>query len=532
VNKKHQRTTFVYLSKELNLHPYKFMIKIVFALICISQFLTAAPKERTLYNSLDPNSILQHFAFYELYPDTAEGKLALDRAYFLLAGDKISSKPHFFTINPETLKSLISLINKQPLEQTPELSKDEIEIIKVLGERLHNRTLRGYRALSESEVLALPTEEIDLARGLFLSQMSPANESEWNKMQTYEATLDLMALQILAKMGPSPTPEEKIAAINRFIFEEMSFRFPPHSAYAKDIDLYTFLPSVLDSRRGVCLGVSILYICIAQRLDLPLEMVTPPGHIYVRYKSPEGTEINIETTARGIHLDSDTYLGINTRSLQQRNIKEVIGLAHFNHASVYWSRNDYQKALDSYLIAQKYLPNDYLLKELMAYNYLLIGNVEKGEQLLKEIAPYLPDHVVSKETVAEDYLTGKVDAEGIRIAFMHVDETRKSLLEKRKALEELLEKFPHFRSGLSQLAVTMLQLYRAGEALEILKKYHLLDPNDPSVEYYISALYGERCDYNQSWKHLQQAELLVEKRQHKPKVLIKLRKELAMRCPE
>ena len=81
-------------------------------------------------------------------------------------------------------------------------------------------------------------------------------------------------------------------------FLRACFRFPPHSLYAKDIDVYTFLPSVLDSRRGVCLGVSILYLCLAQRLDLPLEAMTPPGHIYVRY----GEDLNIETTARGIDV--------------------------------------------------------------------------------------------------------------------------------------------------------------------------------------------------------------------------------------
>src|SRR5665647_1570782 len=105
-----------------------------------------------------------------------------------------------------------------------------------------------------------------------------------------------MALQILARLPPKASPQQKILKINELIFDEMRFRFPPHSLYAKDIDVYTFLPSVLDSHRGVCLGVSILYLCIAQRLDLNLEMITPPGHIYVRYRTTDQT-INIETTA-------------------------------------------------------------------------------------------------------------------------------------------------------------------------------------------------------------------------------------------
>ena len=156
----------------------------------------------------------------------------------------------------------------------------------------------------------------------------------------------------------------------------MQFRFPPHSLYAKDIDLYTFLPSVLDSRKGVCLGVSILYLCLAQRIDLPLEIITPPGHIYVRYRNKESIT-NIETTARGINLPSDTYLGINTRKLMQRTIKEVIGMAFVNQASAVWGKEDYLTTVSLYEKSALYLPDDPLLKMFLGFNYLFIGKKRK-----------------------------------------------------------------------------------------------------------------------------------------------------------
>jgi predicted Zn-dependent protease len=45
-----------------------------------------------------------------------------------------------------------------------------------------------------------------------------------------------------------------------------------------------------------------------------------------------------------------------------------------------------------------------------------------------------------------------------------------------------------------QMATTYLQLGRAGEAREILQKYHDLDPTDPTVEYYLSIVCAERHD--------------------------------------
>lgn len=489
-------------------------------------------KLRTLYNSLDPRSIAQHLAFYELYPHAAEGQRALQDAYRLFAGaddapaDNIALPASLVS----SIHSIVGLINKNPNENIINLDDRELEVINKLAERLKNRQLAGYQAISEEVILKLPPNQIDLSRGILLTQLG--NDSDaMRKIQSYEAAIDLMALQILTRISMQDPPSKKIRAINHFIFEEMGFRFPPHSSYAKDVDLYTFLPSVLDSRRGVCLGVSILYICLAQRLNLELQMVTPPGHIFVRWG--QGDEvINIETTARGVHLPDEKYLGVDTRSLEQRNIKEVIGLAHFNQASVFWERKQHDKALASYAKAKPYLPEDRLLIELMGFNHLLIGEKEKGTQLLKQIVDHVPDHAVCKETISDDFLNGVVDIDGIQAVFLHVDEQRDSIIAKRKALEAALLKYPKFREGLFSLAGTWLQLHRTGEALQALCRYHEIDPNHATVEYYLSAIYAERLDFNNAWKHFRIAEKIVKKRNHNPEAILELRQELARQCPE
>lgn len=493
----------------------------------------AVPSEaklNTLYNRLDPLSVSQHLAFYELYGSHPLGQQALKDAWLLLCGPQ-SDQQHFsFNVIPSSnsaITTLVTIVNK-PIDQEVFLLEGEAKqaLIK-LSSRLSHYSLRGHHLWSEKEVLGLPLEEIDVARGLFLSQFG----SDRQKIESYEAIIDLMALQILAHLPKNPTPEEKIIAINRFIFDEMGFRFPPHSLYAKDIDLYTFLPSVLDSRRGVCLGVSILYICIAQRLALPLEMITPPGHIYVRYRT-EKKEINIETTARGIHIDSKEYLSVNHRSLQKRTIKEVIGMAHFNQASVYWQNGEFEKALQAYQKAEPYMQNDPLLKEFMGFILLLTGHREKGEKMLQEIKDFVPEYAIVKNTMAEDYLEGYVDAKGIAAIFTRVDEDRQSILAKKQILEETLKRYPRFRSGILSLAVTWLQLHRMGEALDLLLHLQALDRSDPEVHYYLAVLYSHRHDYPHAWHHLQQAETITTAHQHFPETLKELRRELLTCCPE
>lgn len=514
----------------MNKLPTILLISISFLVTSLWGAEPSQQKLQTLYNSLDPQSVAQHLAFFQLYGTTKQGKEAIHHAWSLFSpsSQSISLTSEDLSFLPSLIPAIVAMVNKQPHETVPTLTEEEINGINRLAAHLPNRQLKGHQILSEKDLLQLPAHEIDLARGLFLSQMG---EQSLQKIQSYEALLDLMALQILARVSMDAAPQKKIRTINNFIFDEMGFRFPPRSLFANDVDIYTFLPSVLDAQRGVCLGVSILYISLAQRLNLPLEMVTPPGHIYVRYRSGEET-INIETTARGVNMDSKVYLGINTRSLQMRDIKQVIGCAYMNEAAVYWQKKDYEKALNIYLKAQNYLPEDDLLTEFLGYVTLFTGNETEGRRLLSQIKDSFPAEAVVKGTMVEDYLSGAADAEGIKTIFQHVDEKRESVLEKQKLLQETVQRCPGFRAAWFHLAITWLQLHRTSEALRILEKYAKMDPNDPEANYYLANLHASRLDYNQAWSYLHRAEAIVHAREHNPEALKEMRRQLTLLNPE
>ena len=487
-------------------------------ILFLPAMLFSAPSSNltTLYNSLDRYSIAQLFAFYHLYPDTSQGKQALSDAWELMHHHRTEKKylEGDLVLPAMEIDSIIALVNKQPFETATLLDEEQLSLIENISDHLSNRKLKGFSVWDKNALIALPSKEIDLSHALLLYQF----EDDPLQVRQYEASLDLIALQILARLPINASHDEKIRAINHFIFHEKRFRFPPHSLWAKDIDLYTFLPSVLDSRLGVCLGVSILYISIAQRLDLPLEIITPPGHIFIRYNTGKST-LNIETTARGIHLPDKVYLGINTRKLQQRTLKEVIGLAFINQAAVTWQKDDHETTVELYEKALPYMPNDPLLKMFLGYNYLFVGRTKEGRKLLEEIRDITFDYSVSKEVTPADFLDGKVSAEGIKAIFSHVDETRKSILDKQKELQDILKKSPHFRDGLLQLAITYLQLGRGQEAYETLSRYHTFDPTNPVVEYYLAIVCLNRFHYEEAWNHLKKAQTLTTKRDHHPHCL-------------
>ena len=495
-------------------------MKFFLLLICFSLF----SDRIAVYHSLDQTSISELFAFYQLYPESEEGKASLHKVWDLLNKHRKTTETSDSFVLPELdIHSIINLVNRKPMESPSHLSPENLRHLSHLTSHLGNRKLKGYHIWTEKETRALPNEEIDLARALLLAQY----KDDRLKIEQYEATLDVMAIQILARLQPGATEREKVHAINHFIFHEMAFRFPPQSLFAKEIDYYTMLPSVIDNRKGVCLGVSILYLCLAERLDLPLTIITPPGHIFLRHK-----ELTIETTARGIHVPNERYLGVNTRSLPERTMKEVVGMAFVNQASIALQNHEYQIAADLYEKAEPYMPEDDLLKMLLGITYVITGKTDEGKNLFTQIAGKIDDHAVSADSLPLDYLAGNIDAEGIALAFESVDEGREAIIKKQKELSEKLKTYPKFRAGLLHLATTYMQLARHGEALEILNKYHAIDSADPTVEYYLAALSLERFDFKKAWNHYQNAYKTTAARNHAPQALKSLHRQLKLTYPQ
>src|SRR6185437_8148287 len=96
-----------------------------------------------LFSSLDPLSVSEHFAFYELYPETPEGKQALARAWQLLNQSHVELKKEL-TLPPLDIQALISLITRQPFDPPVTLSEEQLQTIETIGSHLKNRQLKGH----------------------------------------------------------------------------------------------------------------------------------------------------------------------------------------------------------------------------------------------------------------------------------------------------------------------------------------------------------------------------------------------------
>lgn len=98
------------------------------------------------------------------------------------------------------------------------------------------------------------------------------------------------------------TGGDTIDNMNAVVFTEMGF--------AREIEstdpAFLLLPSVVKARRGGCVGLSALYLVLAERLGVPLAGVMVPGHFFVRALAPASR--NVELLRRGESMPDDWYL--------------------------------------------------------------------------------------------------------------------------------------------------------------------------------------------------------------------------------
>lgn len=508
---------------------YLRLILFIIPIIPLHSESTADSAIHASYHTIPENDISKLLAFYQLYPDTIYGDRALHSAWENLQKHRTEKIPITSGIDLPSIDidTMIQFLSETSTVTQNFLDSHQIELLEKISDHLMNRKLKGYKVWKKEELILLDPEEIDISRAILLHELE-----DIHTIRQYEVFLDGMALQILATLPLSATAIDKIHALNHWIFYERQFRFPPHSLWPKDIDSYTLLAQVIDNRQGVCLGVSILYLCLAQRLGVSLQIFTPPGHIYLSYMDDKQT-INIETTARGRNVPTRNYLSSNIRLLQKRSLMEVVGMVFINQGSKFLRLQEYTKAIEFYDKAIVYLPNDPVVKELLGFTLLFTKNRQKEAiDLLTSLSNNSNPALIYQNSLAKDYLENRIDLEGVKILWLPVKEDCESILEKNIKLKKLVEKFPITREGLFHLAISYLQLSNTIEAEKILLKYSTIAPGHPTVHYYLSVLAKKHMNLPSAWKQYRIAASIIESSNGNRYFLENLYKELQSLLPE
>lgn len=91
-----------------------------------------------------------------------------------------------------------------------------------------------------------------------------------------------MAQEVRARIGLRSSGEETVNALNRYLFVEQGFKGNTTNYYETD---NSYLNRVMDRRVGIPISLSVVYLLIGHRLNLPVLGIGMPGHFLVKYES-------------------------------------------------------------------------------------------------------------------------------------------------------------------------------------------------------------------------------------------------------
>lgn len=124
--------------------------------------------------------------------------------------------------------------------------------------------------------------------------------------------IDEVVVKIKALAGPKPDDKVLLTAIRRFIYESGEWNDNRPFAYDLKDPLGTrmenrLLSKYLDTRRGNCVSMPILYLILADRLGFEMSLSTAPAHVLLKYRPKGlGMTLNLEATS-GAYVARDAH---------------------------------------------------------------------------------------------------------------------------------------------------------------------------------------------------------------------------------
>ena len=120
--------------------------------------------------------------------------------------------------------------------------------------------------------------DIDLEEGSFLIAKQAYPNVD---MHIYSDLLNFFAAEFQSRLDSSDSPEEIAAIIGNYFTHEKGFSGSEADYYNTDNH---YINKVIETKRGVPIALSVIYILVLRRLNFPVQGIGMPGHFIVRYE--------------------------------------------------------------------------------------------------------------------------------------------------------------------------------------------------------------------------------------------------------
>ncbi|MDE0736227.1 MAG: trypsin-like peptidase domain-containing protein, partial [Pirellulaceae bacterium] len=207
----------------------------------------------------------------------------------------------------------LEAISDQQLEPLQEHSTDTRDLLRRQAESLRSRAaeLKQISADIHARSLAVKLNRIfpdlagkekpdpattDLLQAALLIAVLDEEEID---TQAYVKLIERMANDILAAIKKDASQADKLAALDKYLFQDNGFHGSRFDYYHR---ANSYLNRVIDDREGLPITLSVLYMELGRRLGLKIEGVGLPGHFIVRHVNQDGKGQLIDVFNEGKRL--------------------------------------------------------------------------------------------------------------------------------------------------------------------------------------------------------------------------------------
>lgn len=182
-------------------------------------------------------------------------------------------------LDSEELKTLV--------DQGPQVTQallDHAAQLELKAKRIKNLSEEVRERVIISELVATLAHEDERAVDLLRSALLIARlDNENFDLETYLRKTEKMAEKIKDGFPEKASGEEKLKSLVTQLFKEMGFH---GSTLDYNHRSNSYLNEVIDDREGLPITLSVLFIELANRLDLPVSGLGLPGHFIAMYREP------------------------------------------------------------------------------------------------------------------------------------------------------------------------------------------------------------------------------------------------------
>ncbi|MGR3951314.1 MAG: transglutaminase family protein [Chlamydia sp.] len=406
---------------------------------------------------IDTSSLFDLFRYALTFQNRDEGNRLLEEAIQLfiqeIDPDQAASYWKELEYNSKDgvkqlfLQAIEALIEEKTLfhektAATPQLvQKSSWNHYLTITKKIENRSLGLFKTTSKYNpaIFLSSHDRIDLARALAIEM-----ENESQPYSVTEVALDILAVDVMRKKRVASSNESAIDLFNELLFTNLRIRFPPNAQSDQEIDQFSDIHEIMLSKRGVCLGVSSMYVALLQRIGIPYTIYTPPGHIFISTKDEyhgQKYERIIETTARGIHIPLQRYLDSRIAFLLKRTTLEIVGMVLMNSAAKELQERRFQKATDLYRRAKLYTYHD--RNTLSTFlSFALLANGEARESKKEALISITEEPISSYDgnPLAFDLVFSRLQQDGLEL-FIRANSLKEENFSEKIGLQEEIEKY-------------------------------------------------------------------------------------------